>query len=229
MRIHTCEEHQVGRFGLDRGEDRHEIGRFIGGVFARDNFRTGRLGGLGKFICQPLTIGSAIINHGDFFGAKFINRKLTQHMTLLFVVSHHAKRSVVALCGIRNGCSGRRYLRDAGGVINSRCRNGRTGIEVADNADNATIHQLLRDGRGGLWIGLVVLAQQVNVHFLAAQSETGSIDFIHSQACAIFVVLAQMRLRSGKRRHRTNLDDVRGSAVMFATTAQCQCSHCRNQ
>ena len=87
---------------------------------------SGRLGGFGEFIGQPLTVRSAVINDGDFLGTEFVDRVLAQHVTLLFVVGHHPKRGVVALCGIRDGCGGRRYLRDACVVVDRRRRNGGT-------------------------------------------------------------------------------------------------------
>ena len=92
---------------------------------------------------------------------------------------------------------------------------------MADDADHAIVDQFLRNGSGDFRIGLVVLAHQVDVHFLAAQDEASGVDFIHRQTRAVFVILAQMRLRAGQWRHRTNLDVAMfRCAVTFAAAHQ---------
>ncbi len=42
----------------------------VGGVFARHHFAAGRLGRLLDFVGQPLTVGGAVVDDGDFLRAE---------------------------------------------------------------------------------------------------------------------------------------------------------------
>ena len=71
---------------------------------------------------------------------------------------------------------------------------------MADDAGHPFVHQLGCHRGGGFRVGRVIFALQFERDFLAAQREPGGVDFIQRQARTVFVVLAQMRLRTGERR-----------------------------
>ena len=98
LRIHAAEEHQVGGLALDGSENRHEVGRAVGRVFARHHFAAGGLGRLLHFVGQALPIGRAVVDDGDFLRTQLGHREIAQHAALLRVVGHHT------ICRLETGC-----------------------------------------------------------------------------------------------------------------------------
>ena len=72
-------------------------------------------------------------------------------------------------------------------------------IKMPDHPADFVIHQLLRDDGGGLGIGPVVLADQLEMHLAAADDALG-VGVVYRHAGAAFVVLADMRLWPGQWR-----------------------------
>jgi hypothetical protein len=69
-RIHAAEEDHIRLLGLDLGQNRLEVGRLVGGELARDDRRTGRLGGLLDLVGQTLAIGRTVVDDRNLLGAQ---------------------------------------------------------------------------------------------------------------------------------------------------------------
>jgi hypothetical protein len=171
-------------------------------VYSRaDDFCAGSLGGLLELVGQPLTVGGAVIDDGDALDAQLAGCECAQRAALLHVVGEYAERPLVALARVLRIGGRRRHLNDAGVVIDARRRNGGAAVQVTDHRIDARIGQLLRH-RGALTrIGLIVLAQQLELRHRVADPEILGIQILDCQARTVFIVLAQMRLRTGQRCH----------------------------
>jgi len=166
-----------------------------------------------------------VVDDRDFFRAELRHRVLAEHLALLHVVRHYAKRALVALVRVLG--IGRRGgdLRDARVMVDPGGGDRRAGVEVADDAGDPGVHQLLRDDGSGLGIGLIVLAHQLEFHFGAADRHALRVELLDRQPRAVVVVLAEMRLRAGQRRHLADPDDDGRSRLRgaFAAAREHEC------
>src|SRR5690606_28071013 len=115
----------------------------------------GSFHGFGNLIGQPLAIGSTVIDQGNGFRAQVFDNEFTRSCALLGITGHHAERGVVAVVSV----FGRRShgdLRQAGIVVDAGCGDGRAGVEVAQYAIYALIHDLLRYLYSSTRVGLVI-------------------------------------------------------------------------
>src|SRR6185503_3547972 len=163
------------------------------------------LGRLLELVREALAVGGAVIDDGDALGGHLPDRVLAQHLALLDVVRHHAEGALVALLGVLGIGGRRRDLRYAGVVVDLGRGYGRAGIQVADDARDLAVHELLRDDRAGLGIRLVVLAHQLELHLRAADRQAFRIGLLDRQPGAVVVVLAQVRLRAREGRDLPDL------------------------
>jgi hypothetical protein len=145
-----------------------------------------------------------------FLPASCFVRVVAEHLALLLVVGHHAEGGLEALLRVfRIGRRGR-DLRRCRRRIQLGGGNRGAGVEVADDAIHLGVDQLLRHRRALFRIGLVVLAEQFEGHHGAADFQLLGIGFLDGQAGAVFVVLAQVRLRTGERCRMADLHGQRG-------------------
>lgn len=76
---------------------------------------------------------------------------------------------------------------------------------MADYTVHFGVHQFLRHDGRCFGIGLVVFAEQLEAHLLAAYGDALGIGILNGHARAVFVVLADVRLRPGEWRRGTYL------------------------
>ena len=69
------------------------------------------------------------------------------------------------------------------------------------------IGELLRDGGRLLRVCAVILGQQLELHFLAADRHAFRVQHINRHPCAVFVVLAEVGNRTGQRADMADLHD----------------------
>jgi hypothetical protein len=70
---------------------------------------------------------------------------------------------------------------------------------VADHAGDFGVDQLLRDRGADFRIGLVVLGDEDELHFLAVDLGLGRVGLVDREARAVLVVLAEVRDAAGER------------------------------
>ncbi|AEK59977.1 hypothetical protein CFU_0139 [Collimonas fungivorans Ter331] len=214
--VDAAEENQVRLLGLDRGQDGAEIGRPVAGVLGRHHFDAVGLGVFQEFRGQPLAIGSAVVNHRDLFCMQGFCRIAAHRGAKLGIVGHHAEGGVESLFGIFGAGGGRRDLRDAGVEINLRCRNRGARLQMPDYPRHFGVDQFLGDAGGLFRIAGVVFSLQYELDLLAADDQVPGVQIVDRHACAVFIVLADMRHRTGNRADVRNLHDLllglRGSA-----------------
>src|SRR3990167_8999546 len=209
--VHAAKKQQVGVQSLDLGEDRGEVGGFVGGEFVADDGGTSGHSGFFKFIRQTLTVGCAVVDDRNVLSLHFAYRKLAQHAALLRIVRHHAECILETLLGVSDVGGGGGNLRNLGVGVNAGGGNRGAGIEVANNRVHFFVDEFLRHGGGNARIGLIVFRQQLEFHRLAADHRRVGIQLFDGQPHAVFVVLAQVCLRSRHGRCVAHLD--RKSAV----------------
>ena len=209
--IHAAVEDQFGLGRLDLGQDGLEVGSLVGGVFGGDDLEAGRFGGLLELVGQALAVGGAVVNNGYRLDA-LLGGELAECPALLDIVGHHTESRLEAL--LRVFRVGRRAgnLRDAAVGIQFGCGDGRAGIQVADHAIDLGIDQLLGNDGALLRIGGIIFSQQLELDLGAANFQPLGIQFLDGQHGAVFVVLAEVGLRAGHRRHMAELDDHFGLA-----------------
>ena len=95
--------------------------------------------------------------------------------------------------------------RDAGLVVDGRGGDRHAGVQMADDAGDLRIHELLRDRRAELRVGLVVLAHELELDGLAADLHLLRGRFLDREAGAVLVVLAEVRDAAGERAGVTDL------------------------
>ena len=105
--VQAAEEHDIRFLGLERGQDRVEIGCLVVGVLCGDNRHAGSLGRLGEFFCQALAVGRTVVDYCSGLGMQCLGRVATQGAAQLAVVGDHAESRVVALLRVF-GAGGRR-------------------------------------------------------------------------------------------------------------------------
>jgi hypothetical protein len=133
--------------------------------------------------------------------------------TLLVVAADDAEHALEALLGQRRVGGGAGDHRHAGAVVDRRGGNRGAGIEVADNAGDLGVDQLLRHGVADLRIGLIVFGEQFELDLLAAEADPGGVGFVDREAGAVLVVLAQVRDAAGERGDAADLDHQRRAGV----------------
>src|SRR5690606_24279276 len=141
------------------GEDRLEVSGIVGRVLASDDLAACNLDRLGDLVGQNLAVVRPVVEHRDFLYAQVIYYELTVSRPLLGVASHHAEGRVVALLRVfRRGGHG--DLRQARIVVDPRGRDGGARVEVAQDALDALVDDLLGDLHGGARVGLVIAGDE---------------------------------------------------------------------
>jgi hypothetical protein len=174
-------------------------------LFARQHLDAGGLEGLLDFVGETFAVGSRVIDDGDELGLVLAGEVTGNRRTLLVVTADDAEHALEALLGQRRIGGGTRDHRQAGLVVDGRGGNRGAGIEMADNAGNLGVDQLLRHGVAYLRVFLVVFRQQLELDLPAAEADARGIGFIDCEAGAIFVVLAQVCDASGERSDAADL------------------------
>ncbi|MCY1549592.1 hypothetical protein D9M68_857670 [compost metagenome] len=91
-------------------------------------------------------------------------------------------------------------------MVDARSGNRRARIEVAQDADDVLVDQLLGDLHANPGIGLVVARDQHEGGRLAVDLDALLVGFFQGQVQAVLHVFAVVRLRAGQRRSETELD-----------------------
>ena len=222
LRVEPAEEHRVGLFGLDAGQDGHEIGGFVGGELFCHHLDAFFLGGGLEHVGQALAVGGAVVNHGDLLDFQGVMGVNGQRCAERVVIGNQAKRGLVAGLG-QIGVGGRRG--DVGNpafVVDRRGRNGRARLQVADHARHLGVAQFLRHGSGLARVAGVVFGHQLELDLLAANHQVLRIQLAQSQADAVFSVFADVRDAAGRGASVGNLDDLHFLGVAHRS-GQAQC------
>ena len=72
---------------------------------------------------------------------------------------------------------------------------------MADDTGDLGVDQLLRDDGALLRVGLIVLGDELELDLGAGDFNALAVELVDRHARGILVVLAQVRLRTGERRH----------------------------
>ncbi|MNL19493.1 hypothetical protein D3C87_1406970 [compost metagenome] len=94
---------------------------------------------------------------------------------------------------------------------------------MTHHGDDLGVHQLLGHGGAGLRIGGVIFTHQLQLDLLAADFQTGLVDFFHGQAGAVFVVLAKVGNAARQRSRVTDLDDGFTATCSRRRRGRCRC------
>jgi hypothetical protein len=78
---------------------------------------------------------------------------------------------------------------------------------VTDDAVYLGINQLLGNDRTLFRVGLIILRHQFEFNLGATDFQTLGVQFFDRQHGAVFVILTQVSLRAGHRRHMAEFDD----------------------
>ena len=101
---------------------------------------------------------------------------------------------------------------------------------MTDDAGDFRVHQLLRHGIANLGVFLIVLCQQFERGFLAADPDFCRVGFLHREARAVLVVLAEVSDAAGERSHAADRDrEGRGSLRLLVFAAGANANHGRNR
>ena len=104
------------------------------------------------------------------FGLLLAGEVVGDGRTLLVVAADDAEHALEALLGQRRIGGGTGNHRHAGLVVDRRGGNRGAGIQVADDAGDLGVDQLLRHGVADLRVGLVVFRHQFELDLLAADA-----------------------------------------------------------
>ena len=167
----------------------------------------GGLGGLLGLVGQARAVRGLVVDDGDLLGAERRDGFLADDAALLHVVGHDAERGLEALQRVLRIGRRRRDLRNAGVAVELGGGNRRARVQVADDAGDLGVDQLLRDDRALLRVGLVVFGDELELDLLAVDHDVLGVGIVDRQAGAVLVVLAQVRLRAGRRADVADLDD----------------------
>lgn len=158
--IHAAVEDQVRLLRLDLGQDGLEVGGLVIGVLAGHHLEAGSFGGLLELVGQALAVSGTVVDDGNALGRQGLGGELGQGLALLLVVGHDAEGGGKALLGVGGVGGGAGNLGNAGIEINLGGRDGGAGVEVADDAVNLGVDELLGHGGALLGVGLVVVGNE---------------------------------------------------------------------
>ncbi|MNS72793.1 hypothetical protein D3C72_1062130 [compost metagenome] len=163
------------------------------------------LHGLFHFVGQTLAIGRAVVDDGDLLGLQVLHHELADRRTLLGVAGHHAERGFVALLGVfrrrRHGDLGQ-----TGFMVDTRRGDGGARVEVAQDAHDVLVNQLLRHLHAHARIGLVITRHQHELGRLAVYLDALLVGFFQSQVQPVLHVFTVVRLRTGQRGGKAEFD-----------------------
>jgi len=179
----------------------------VGGELARHDLAAGFLDGLRGLVGQALAVGGAVVDDRDTLGAERAGGVLAQPGALLHVVGDGAEHAAEILQGQLGVGRGRRHLRDARLIVDARGRNRGARVQMPDHAFNPGVHQPLCHRGAGARVGLVVLADELELDLLAADGDALGVGFLDGEAGAVLEILAEVRLVAGQRGGPAQLDD----------------------
>jgi len=152
-----------------------------------------------------------VVDHRDRLRLRGGGEIARDRRALLVVAADGAERHLEPLLGELRVRRRAGDHRDAGLVVDVRGRDGRAGVEVADDTGDFRIDELLRDRGPDLGIGLVVFGDEHELRLLAVDRDLRRVRLVDREARAVLVVLAQVRDAAGERRHVADQDrDARG-------------------
>src|SRR6185436_16722188 len=175
-----------------------------------------RLERLLHLVGDALAVGGGVVDHRNGVRLVVGGEIAGDGRALLVVTADHAELGLETLLG-ELGVGGRaRDHRDAGAVVDRRGRDRGARVQMADHAGDFGVDQLLRDRGADFGIGLVVLGDEDELHFLAVELGLGRVGFLDREARAVLVVLAEVRDAAGER---ADVADFHFSATTAAALA----------
>ncbi len=192
-------ENQRRMISFDLGENRTEVGGVVAGEFAVDDAQAVLLGISSKYLGDALSIGGAVIDHGDSLEVQGVRRVLRQSGADGVIIGQHAEEGLETLLRDFRIGGGRCDLRDAGPVVDARGRIGAARVQMADDAVDLFVDELLRHHRGLLGVGLIVLSVVRPQHRFAVDLGVLGIEGLDREDHAVDRVLPIGGLRPGER------------------------------
>ena len=192
LRVESAKQDGVWLFGLDAGENGHEVHRLVRGEFVRHHLQAIFFCHLLEDCGQALSERCAVVHDCHCLHAFLLGGKFGHCGSQLVVVGNQAKYVFVARLGQVRVGGGGGDLRNAAVVVNARSRNGGSRLQMADHSDRLAVAQFLRDGGSLFRVARIVFGNDLERHGLAADDRLGGVDFVKSHAHAVFHILADV-------------------------------------
>ena len=149
-----------------------------------DGLAAGGLDGLLEFVGHALAVGGAVVDDGDALALELRHGVLAERAAEVHVIGHHAEGGLVALARVLRVGGRRADLRDAGVAVDLGRRDRGARVQVADDAVDLAVDQLLRGRRALLRVAGVVFGQQFELGLLAADRHALGVELVDGHAGA---------------------------------------------
>ena len=196
MRVHAAEEDRVRALALDGRQDGHEVGGLVGRVLLVDDLHALGHRGLLEHLGHALAVGAAVVDDRDLLELQAVSGIQRQTGAQRVVVGQQPERGFEALLGQLGVGRRRRDVGNAAVVVDLGRRNGGARVQVADDAVDLGVAQLLRCRGALLGVGRIVFSDELELHFLATDGHALGVQILDGHARTVLVVLAVVRLRT---------------------------------
>ena len=166
-----------------------------------------RLDGLGELLGDALAVGRAVVDGDDRLALQLLDGVAAQRAAQMDVVGDDAERRLEALAGVLRVGRRRRDLRDAGVAVDLRRGDRGARVQVADDAVDLGVDELVGDRGALLRIAGVVFGDELELRLLAADGDALGVQLVDGHAGAVLVVLAEVGDAAARRGDVADLDD----------------------